>query len=674
MLTYNLLIIAIFIPCFVSGLIGLSGRFYGRKGSSFLVVAGMGFSFFFFVLQGMNIIWSGLSKITYVMPWFLNGVEWAFLFDQLSLEMCILITSITFCVLLYSTEYMYHDPHIIRFLSLLSLFAFFMIMLVTSGSFFQIFVGWEGVGFVSFLLINFWFMRLEANRSAIKAMLFNRVGDSFYLLGLVFLFYVFKSTDVLLVTNANILANSTSLTFSFFNFSFSFLDVILLSFFLAAVGKSAQLGLHAWLPDAMEGPTPVSSLLHSATMVTAGVFLLLRMSSFFQFTSINNFVIFVGALTALVNALFGFFQNDLKKIIAFSTCSQLGMMVVAVVYNANVGFYHLVNHGFFKALLFLSAGSVIHALGNEQDVRKMGGLIFFLPFTALCMFMGSLALIGFPFLSGFYSKEFILFNTYSTGMFFDRVIFFMLVLTSMFTTLYSIKIMQKVFFVSVFKHSKKILMNVHEPKIAMVFPMFLLFVLAVFFGFFNEDLFMSLGSFKWNAVLGYGNIVYNNFVYFFLDAELSSFGLKWFLFFFFIYFVFKNSKTFFVTEYVKFFFKTKVGAFWSFFFWIFANKLGFISLYRKLAKFFYTIAYSYIFILIDRGLLEIYGPTQLVRFLVFKNTQNKNIFVIFSNIFILFSLSIVFMLAFFFVKFSLVFFLCFLVFALALASNETPTK
>ena len=674
MLHYNLLIIAIFLPFFISGLVGLSGRFYGRKGCSFLVVIGMCSSFFFFVLQGMNIIWSGSSEITYLMPWFLTGVEWAFLFDQLSLEMCVLITSITFCVLLYSTEYMYHDPHVIRFLSLLSLFAFFMIILVTSSSFFQIFVGWEGVGFVSFLLINFWFMRLEANRSAIKAMLFNRVGDSFYLLGLVILIYVFKSTDILLVTHADVLTNGITSNFNCLNFSFNPLDVILLSFFLAAVGKSAQLGLHAWLPDAMEGPTPVSSLLHSATMVTAGVFLLLRMSSFFQFTTINKYLIFVGALTALLNALFGFFQNDLKKIIAFSTCSQLGMMVVAVIYNANVGFYHLVNHGFFKALLFLSAGSVIHALGNEQDVRKMGGLVFFLPFTTLCMFMGSLALIGFPFLSGFYSKEFILFNAYNSGVFFDRIIFFMLVLTSMFTILYSIKIMQKVFFVGIFKSSKQTLINVHEPKIAMVLPMFLLFVLAVFFGFFNEDLFNSLGSHKWDDVLSYGSTTYNNFVLFFFDTELSSFGLKWFLIFFFFYFFFANQKIFFAKANIEVFFKTKVGAFFAFFFWVFANKLGFISLYRTLTKTFYTIAYSYIFVLIDRGLLEIYGPTRLVRFFFFKNKQNKHIFVTFPNLFVLFSTSVFFLLAFFFAKFSLLFFLCFLVLALSIASNETPFK
>jgi len=221
---------------------------------------------------------------------------------------------------------------------------------------------------------------------------------------------------------------------------------------------------------------------------------------------------------------------------------------------------------FFKALLFLSAGSVIHALGNEQDVRKMGGLVFFLPFTTLCMFMGSLALIGFPFLSGFYSKEFILFNAYNSGIFFDRIIFFMLVLTSMFTILYSIKIMQKVFFVGVFKSSKKTLTNVHEPKIAMVLPMFLLFVLAVFFGFFNEDLFTSLGSYKWDDVLNYGGTAYKNFVFFFFDTELSSFGLKWFLIFFFLYFFFTNKQIFFVKTNIDVFFRTKIGAFFVFFF------------------------------------------------------------------------------------------------------------
>ena len=316
--------------------------------------------------------------------------------------MCCVVTFVSSIVHLYSTEYMEHDPHLPRFMSYLSLFTFFMLILITANNFLQMFVGWEGVGLSSYLLINFWFTRIQANKAAIKAMLVNRVGDFAILLAIFSIYFIFNTLDYEVIFTLVPLVLNYSVVIGFLKLPL--LDLICILLFIGAMGKSAQLGLHTWLPDAMEGPTPVSALIHAATMVTAGVFLLARCSFIFEFSPVAlNFVTFIGSLTAFFAATTGLFQNDMKKVIAYSTCSQLGYMIFSCGLSSyEVGVFHLSNHAFFKALLFLGAGSVIHAVNDEQDMRKLGGLQKLLPFSYAIMLIGSLALMGFPFLTGFY--------------------------------------------------------------------------------------------------------------------------------------------------------------------------------------------------------------------------------------------------------------------------------
>nr|ALO20660.1 NADH dehydrogenase subunit 5 [Catablema vesicarium] len=339
----------------------------------------------------------------FLWSWFDLGaltVNFNLQFDEIVCSMLILITCISFFVHLYSTSYMDGDPHLPRFMSYLSLFTFFMIILVTSNNLVQLFIGWEGVGLCSYLLINFWFTRVQANKAAIKAMVVNKVGDIGVLLGMILLWKVFGTLEYNSIFPLSYINLESEIVLSWVSF-------LLL---IGVVGKSAQIGLHMWLPDAMEGPTPVSALIHAATMVTAGVFLIIRMSPFFEQTPlILLIIVFLGSLTAFFTSTIGLTQNDLKKVIAYSTCSQLGYMVMICGFSQyNSSLFHLLNHGFFKALLFLSAGSIIHALTDEQDIRKMGSMRFITPLSYICIFIGSISLMGLPFLTGFYSKDLIL--------------------------------------------------------------------------------------------------------------------------------------------------------------------------------------------------------------------------------------------------------------------------
>lgn len=339
--------------------------------------------------------------------------------------MLLTVYLVSMLVHIYSVEYMAGDPHFPRFMGYLSFFTFFMIILITAGNVLQLFVGWEGVGLCSYLLVSFWFTRTQAVLSSLKAFLVNRVGDIFFIVGLGLLFILTKSFDYssifLLLKNQKeslmILINPTHSKFTIpqmvelpFYGKTSILNVTALCLFIGAMSKSAQIFLHTWLPDAMEGPTPVSALIHAATMVAAGVFLVLRFSFLFDMVpSILQIVAIIGSLTCFAAATIGLFQNDIKKIIAYSTCSQLGyMFFIAGLSFYNVSFFHLCSHAFFKALLFLCAGSVIHSLRDCQDIRMMGSLVNKVPVTYICFIIGSLALSGLPFLSGFYSKEAIL--------------------------------------------------------------------------------------------------------------------------------------------------------------------------------------------------------------------------------------------------------------------------
>lgn len=322
--------------------------------------------------------------------------------------MFLLVTIVSSLVYLYSLSYMLEDPHLIRFSCYITLFTFFMLILVASDNLLQLFFGWEGVGLCSYLLINFWYTRIQANKAAIQALMVNKIGDIAVLIAISASFLVYYSVEFSILFS--ITPYLLKKTFIFFDFSLSSIAFISFLLFIGAVGKSAQIGLHTWLPSAMEGPTPVSALIHAATMVTAGIFLIIRCSPIFEYTdSVLVLITLVGALTSFFAATVGMLQNDLKRIIAYSTCSQLGYMIFACgISNYSAAFFHLFNHGFFKALLFLSAGSIIHGFSDEQDLRKMGGLGKIFPVT-YCMFLiGSLALMGFPFLTGFFSKDVIL--------------------------------------------------------------------------------------------------------------------------------------------------------------------------------------------------------------------------------------------------------------------------
>ena len=423
-------------------------------------------------------------------------IDWSFCFDSLTSIMLIVVTFISTLVHLYSTEYMEFDPHLPRFMSYLSLFTFFMLILITANNFLQMFVGWEGVGLSSYLLINFWFTRIQANKAAIKAMLVNRVGDFALLLAIFAIYFVFNSLDYDTVFSLTPLMLDHKILVG--GIEMPALDMICILLFIGAMGKSAQLGLHTWLPDAMEGPTPVSALIHAATMVTAGVFLLARCSHLFEYSpTALNLVVFVGSATAFFASTTGLFQNDMKRVIAYSTCSQLGYMIFACGLSSyEVGVFHLSNHAFFKALLFLGAGSVIHAVADEQDMRKMGGLKRLLPFTYSIMLIGSLALMGFPFLTGFYSKDTILEVAYAKYTVWGHFSYYLGTFAAFFTAFYSIRLLFLVFLAEPNGH-RKVILNAHEGSWRMTFPLFILSILSISVGFMTRDLFIGFGTDFW---------------------------------------------------------------------------------------------------------------------------------------------------------------------------------
>jgi len=478
----------------------LFGRFLG-KGTAILTTTLTFISFIISFSTLLNVINTGNIYIVFLKDWVHSEdliINWAFCFDSLTCIMIVVVTFISSLVHLYSTEYMEADPHLPRFMSYLSLFTFFMLILVTADNFLQMFVGWEGVGVSSYLLINFWFTRIQANKAAIKAMLVNRVGDFFLLLGMFTIYVNFGSLDYDTVFN-NISLISTN-TFYFLGYNINSIDLICTFLFLGAMGKSAQIGLHTWLPDAMEGPTPVSALIHAATMVTAGVFLLTRCSYLFEHSIFGlSLVVAVGSMTAFFAATTGLFQNDMKRVIAYSTCSQLGYMVFACGLSGyEVGMFHLSNHAFFKALLFLAAGSVIHAVSDEQDMRKMGGLKNTLPFTYSVILIGSLALTGFPFLAGFYSKDIILEIGALTYTNVGQFAYILGLLAAFCTAFYSMRLLFLVF-LSNPNGNKKVILNVHEGTWRMTLPLFLLGLLSIFVGYLTRDLFIGFGNQFWNT-------------------------------------------------------------------------------------------------------------------------------------------------------------------------------
>lgn len=445
-----------------------------------------------------------------LLEWLVIGnfkASWGIFIDKITLIMLLVVTTISALVHIYSVGYMSHDTSRPRFFAYLSLFTFAMLVLVTANNLLQLFFGWEGVGFVSYLLIGFWYNKASANSAAIKAFIVNRVGDAAFLLGIFGLFVIFKSinfADILTATKQAELYDANQL-FTFFAWQVtgqSFLTIVCICLFIGAMGKSAQLFLHTWLPDAMEGPTPVSALLHAATMVTAGVFMVARLMPVFSLSPCAlSLIIIIGACTALFAASIGLVQTDIKRIVAYSTCSQLGYMFAALgVGAASGGLLHLFTHAFFKALLFLGAGSVIHAIGGEQDIRKMGGLKAIIPFTYIAMIIGTISItgVGIPFTnigtSGFVSKDYILELVYVSEQSYSLFAFWLLVIAAAFTSFYSWRLIFKTFH-GQSKLSASQQEHAHESPLVMLIPLFILSIGALIIGAIFKNYFIyEVGS------------------------------------------------------------------------------------------------------------------------------------------------------------------------------------
>ena len=471
---------------------GFFGRKVGVSGAqlitSFSIVVTTLLAIVTFLEVGINNIPVSINLFKWIDSESLN-VLWGFHFDSLTVSMLIPVLIVSSVVHIYSIGYMSHDPHNQRFFSYLSLFTFMMIILVTANNFLLMFVGWEGVGICSYLLVSFWFTRIAANQSSISAFLTNRVGDCFLTIGMFAILWSFGNVDYTTVFSIAPFVNENIIT------------IIGICLVIGAMAKSSQVGLHVWLPMAMEGPTPVSALIHAATMVTAGVYLLMRVSPLIEYSSTVLIIsLWLGAITTVFSSLIGLFQQDIKKVIAYSTMSQLGMMVIAIGLSSyNIALFHLVNHAFYKGLLFLGAGAVIHAVSDNQDFRKYGGLRSFLPLTYSVMLIASLSLVAFPFMTGFYSKDFILESAYGQFYFTGIVVYFIATIGAMFTTLYSVKVLYLTFLTNpngpLSNYKDSITMHpAHEGDIFMSLPLIILAIFSIFFGYISKDMFIGLGT------------------------------------------------------------------------------------------------------------------------------------------------------------------------------------
>lgn len=476
----------IILPLLGSIVSGFFGRKVGVSGAQFItclsVFTTTALSILAFFEVGMNNAPVSIQLFRWIDSESLN-VLWSFNFDSLTVSMLIPVLIVSSLVHLYSIGYMSSDPHNQRFFSYLSLFTFMMIILVTANNFLLMFVGWEGVGVCSYLLVSFWFTRIAANQSSLSAFLTNRVGDCFLTIGMFAIIWSFGNVDYATVFSTAPFVSDNIVT------------LVGICLLIGAMAKSSQVGLHIWLPMAMEGPTPVSALIHAATMVTAGVYLLMRSSPLIEYSNtVLVFCLWLGAITTIFSSLIGLFQQDIKKVIAYSTMSQLGMMVIAVGLSSyNIALFHLVNHAFYKALLFLGAGAVIHAVADNQDFRKYGGLRAFLPLTYSVMLIASLSLVAFPFMTGFYSKDFIIESAYGQYYFSGTAVYFVSTIGAMFTTLYSVKVLYLTFLTNPngplinYKHA-------HEGDIFMSLPLIILAVFSIFFGYITKDIFIGLGT------------------------------------------------------------------------------------------------------------------------------------------------------------------------------------
>jgi proton-translocating NADH-quinone oxidoreductase chain L len=575
------------------------------------------FSNFFFTSNFLNYLFnSSLFFEIELYQWIkfdLTILEFGFIYDFISVSMLFVVVFISSLVHLYSTEYMKNDPNLLKFLNYLTLFTLSMVILVSSNNFVQMFIGWEGVGVCSFLLINFWDTRIQANTSALKAIIINRIGDIGLLISYIYIYKIFGTFNYLEIFTL----------IEVYDFSKSpYILYISIFLFIGAVGKSAQIFLHVWLPDAMEGPTPVSALIHAATMVTAGVFLIIRCGFLFDLVLIlKKIILIIGSITALFAGTTGLFQNDLKKIIAFSTCSQLGFMITSCGLGLyDLALFHLVMHAFFKALLFLSAGSIIHAFNtDEQDIRRMGGLLKVLPFTYLALFIGSLSLMGFPFTAGYYSKDLIIESLFIANCPITKLALILIILATFCTSFYSLRLIYYVFFKPT-KASMNLLMYAHDSSLFMQIPLSILSLFSLFSGFFFKDMFIGLNR---DLILGndYSNFHQNLIFYNYYEIEELSIEFKLIPFIIFlvnvIVFYFFERFPFLFDYLLKFRFFRSIYKF-------LLKKWYFDILYNYLSNFILIKILKFLFFFNERGFLEIYGPLGLTILMkYFKRSINK---------------------------------------------------
>lgn len=572
-------LLIITVPLFSSIAIFTLGRYLGQKGSVYLSI--------FSIMTSMLLGWKLLIRylegneeiIIKIYNWINNGmidISINMVLDKYSIFMVMLITTITFVVITYSTWYMNEDPHKNRFLGILLMFAVTMLILVTSSNFFVMFVGWEGVGIMSYLLINFWYNSINSNKSAIKAVLYNKIGDIGFLLGISLMILVLSNTNINRLTYLPDMVNNEDI-----------LIFLIIFFLFAAIAKSAQVFLHPWLGDAMAGPTPVSALLHAATMVTAGVFLLFRLESLIYVSPImRNVIIFIGLITIIFGGISSINQNDIKKIIAYSTCSQLGYMFLTNgLLLPSLGLFHLLTHGFFKALLFLTAGILIHNFHHEQDIRKFGSFIFSYPISFFFFLLGSLAILSFPFLSGFYSKEAIIESSLAPQ--YPIYIYILMVIGAIFTSIYSIKLLYYTFLTR--SNSPNYTMFYNNKKSYLEIPSYLLFVITILVlgtmwtGYLFKEIFLSV-------ILNTDNEYYPYYIKL-IPLVFSILGII---------------LGFIIIDPWKF----------RYLLTIFNKRFFFDSLINYLfALTSLNFGYKYSFKYLDRGFLEYFGPIGLIRLL-----------------------------------------------------------
>jgi len=483
----------VFLPLLAAIIAGFFGRAIGDRGAQLVTCGALLLSAVLSLFLFRDILATEEVRIIPLFSWIVAGgvdVAWSIRLDTLSGVMIVVVSVVSSMVHIYSIGYMAEDPSIPRFMSYLSLFTFFMLSLVTADNFVQLFFGWEGVGLMSYLLVGFWYDRPSANAAAIKAFVVNRVGDFGFSLGIYAVFVIFGSLDFGTVFSAAPRAVGTTMEFLGWHVDSLTLACILL--FIGAMGKSAQIPLHTWLPDAMEGPTPVSALIHAATMVTAGVFMVARFSPLFEYAPTALAVVgVIGGTTAMFAASIGMVQPDIKKVVAYSTCSQLGYMFAAAGVSAySAAIFHLFTHAFFKGLLFLCCGSVIHAMGGEQDMRRMGGLWRKTPITYVTMWVGALSLSAIPFFSGYYSKDTILDAAWASGTAVGHYAWVLGTIGAFMTAFYISRVMFMTFHGEP-RAGEEVMHHAHESPWVMLIPLIVLAIGAAFFGFLGYDFFVG---------------------------------------------------------------------------------------------------------------------------------------------------------------------------------------